>query len=85
MARNLEVSIRIEMKETDDAVSGESAQPEATTAGHFRLVLDGADSLNIDAIEDGLLRTTYPALRDAMANHLSGEAKKNRIQTASYS
>ena len=47
MARNLEVSIRIEMNETDAPLSANSEEAEAISSGHFRLVLDGAKSLNI--------------------------------------
>jgi len=40
------------------------------------LVLDGAKSLDIDALESGLLSTSYPAIRQALASHLTGEGKK---------
>ncbi len=46
MARNLEASIRIEMNETDAPLSSSSDQAEAISSGHFRLVLDGAKSLD---------------------------------------
>lgn len=81
MARNLEVSIRIEMNETDSPSCGDA---EAIDSGHFRLVLDGAKSLDIDALEDGMLRTSYPAIRQAQASHLADEVKKNANQNASF-
>ena len=40
MARNLEVSIRIEMNETDAPLSANSEEAEAISSGHFRLALD---------------------------------------------
>jgi hypothetical protein len=49
---------------------------EQTEKGCFRLVLDEAAELDIDALEDGLLRACYPALRDALAQHLEGAIKK---------
>ena len=52
MARNLEVSIRIEMNETDAPLSADSEKAEAISSGHFRLVLDGDKS-----IEDETRRT----------------------------
>ena len=83
--RNLEVSIRIEMNETDSPLSGNADEVEAISPGQFRLVLDGAKSLDIDAIENGLLRTSYPAIRNALATHLASEVKKMPNQKASYS
>ena len=85
MARNLEVSIRIEMNETDSPLSGNADEPEAISSSHFRLVLDGASSLDIDALENGLLRTSYPAIRKALATHLANEVKKMPNQNASFS
>ena len=76
MSRNLELKIRIEMSESDAPVSGESDGPEAIGAGQFRLVLDGDKSLDIDALEAGLLRTSYPAIRQALGQHLATEVKK---------
>jgi hypothetical protein len=41
-------------------------------------VLDEAAELDIDALlEDGVLRRCYPALRDALAQHLEGAIKKS--------
>jgi len=85
MARNLEVSIRIEMIETDAPLSDNADEAEAISSGHFRLVLDGAKSLDIDALENGLLRTSYPAIRQALASHLADEVKKMPNQNASFS
>lgn len=85
MARNLEVSIRIEMNETDAPVSRNADEAVAISAGHFRLVLDGAKSLDIDALENGLLSTSYPAIRNALATHLTNEVKKMPNQNASFS
>lgn len=80
MARNLEVSIRIDLNESDSPSCDDA---EAIDSGHFRLVLDGAKSLDIDALEDGMLRTSYPAIRQALASHLADEVKKNANQNAS--
>ena len=49
---------------------------EQTERGYFRLVLDEAAELDIDGLEDGMLRTCYPALRDALAQHLEQAIKK---------
>ena len=50
---------------------------EQTERGCFGLVLDEAAELDSDGLEDGLLRTCYPALRDALAQHLEGAIKKS--------
>jgi len=50
--------------------------------GHFQLVLDAEKSLDIDALEDGLLRTSFPALRDALATYLQEEVKKSRADAS---
>jgi len=55
MARNLEVSIRIEMNETDAPLSANSEEAEAISSGHFRLVLDIALMAKSDVLS---LRTT---------------------------
>jgi hypothetical protein len=85
MSRNLELKIRIEMSESDAPVSGDSETPEAIGVGQFRLVLDGDKSLDIDALEAGLLRTSYPAIRHALGQHLSDEVKKIPNSNASCS
>jgi hypothetical protein len=51
-----------------------------TCRGYFRLVLDEAAELDIDAFEDGLLRRCYPALRDALAQRLERAIKKALAQ-----
>ena len=73
---NIEVSIKIDMKPTDAGRSPDK-MAEQTERGCFRLVLDEAAELDIDALEDGLLRTCYPVLRDALAQHLEGAIKKS--------
>ena len=83
MSRNLELKIRIEMSETDAPMSGESDQPEAIGVGQFRLVLDGDKSLDIDALEAGLLRTSYTTIRNALGQHLAAEVKKIQNSNAS--
>ena len=73
---NIEVSVKIDMKPAHAGRSPDK-MAEQTDTGCFRLVLDEAAELDIDALEDGLLRTCYPALRDALAQHLEGAIKKS--------
>lgn len=69
------VSIKIDIEPTEDKLSAEG-KAQKVSDGHFQLVLEGKDGLDIDGMEQGLLRTNYPALRDALAQHLESEVKK---------
>ena len=71
---NVEVSIQIHIKPTEAVI--QEGMPRKVDDGYFQLILDGNASCDIDALEDGLLRTNYPALRDALAQHLEAESKK---------
>jgi hypothetical protein len=73
---NIEVSIKIDIKPADAERSPDKTA-EQTDRGYFRLVLDEAAELDIDVLEDGMLRTCYPALRDALAQHLEEAIKKS--------
>jgi hypothetical protein len=44
--------------------------------GEFELVLDEKQAISIDDCEQALLRTNYPAVRAALAEHLSAMSKK---------
>ena len=77
MSSNIEVTIRIEMKPTPAPPTYPKAAAEQIGGGHFQIVLEAEKSLDIDALEDGLLRTGFPALREALATHLEREVKKS--------
>jgi hypothetical protein len=72
---NIEISIKINIEETKANVKSDHSA-EQMGDGHFRLILDDSSVLDINALERGLLRTNYPALRDALAKHLESEIKK---------
>lgn len=72
---NIEISIKINIAETKASVNSDHLA-EQMGDGHFRLILDDSSVLDINALEKGLLRTNYPALRDALAKHLEFEIKK---------
>ena len=65
---NLEVSIKIDIKPTDAPWSADKIV-EPTEGGSFRRLRESAAELDIDALEDRLLRRCYPALREALARH----------------
>ena len=83
-ARNLEVSIRIEINETNALLSRNADEAEAISSRHFRLVLDGAKSLEIDSLVNGLLHTSYPAIRYALAIHFADKIKKSKIKMLAF-
>ena len=78
MMRNIEISIKVDIRETETNVSPDESV-EKVDDGYFRLVLDGKSEMNIDELEAGLLQTNYPALRDALSHHLESISKKKRI------
>jgi hypothetical protein len=82
MSGNVEVSIKIEFKPTDAPPSVSEEEPTQIGDGQFQLVIDGKKSLDIDALEQGLLWTTFPALRSALSSHLQREGKKNRAEAS---
>ena len=73
---NVEVTIRIDIQRTESEVDGWD-QPRQDERGRFRLVLGAHCSDDIDALEQGLLRTNAPALREAFARYLEEESKKS--------
>ena len=83
MSANIQVSIKVEFKPIDAPPTILGGEATRTGQGQFEIVLDGEKSLDIDALEDGLLRANYPALRDALAIHLEQEVKKGRVGKAS--
>ena len=73
--KNIEITIKVDIKETGSAPLPEDGV-EKLDDGLFRLVLESEAVMDIDALEAGLLRTNYPALRDALAHHLEQASKK---------
>ena len=78
---NIEISIKINISETNACVKGDHSA-EQMGDGYFRLILDDSSALDINALEKGLLKTNYPALRDALAKHLESEIKKSHKHSA---
>ena len=72
MAKNYKIKVKVEIVESEQDV-GELNQTEA---GQFELVISEAQGISIDACEQALLRTNYPAIRAAMAHHLTELSKK---------
>ncbi len=68
------IRVQIEMIPCDDAPTSTPIQDHD---GSLSLVLSEADAISIDACEQALLQTTYPALRETFSTHLSDLSKKS--------
>ena len=76
MAKNIAFRIKVEIVETE--VEPSSARcPHEQADGTFSLVLPAADELNISALDRAALEVSFPALREALSQHLAQAGKKN--------
>jgi len=73
MAKNYKIKVNVEIIESDQEAEDDLIQTEA---GQFELVISEEQAFSIDACEQALLRTNYPALRAALVNHLTALSKK---------
>lgn len=74
--KNIEVSIKVEFNEVKDGQLTD--KPEKIEDGHFRFTLDSKMNTDIDGLENALLQTNYPALRDGLASYLENVSQKKR-------
>jgi hypothetical protein len=72
MANNYKIKVKVEIVESEQEV----VDLIQTEAGQFELVISEAQAISIDACEQALLRTNYPAIRAALAQHLTELSKK---------
>jgi len=73
MAKNYKIKVKIEIVESDQQAEVELVETEA---GQFELVISEEQALSIDECEQALLSTNYPAIRAAIAKHLTDLSKK---------
>ena len=76
MAKNLKLRIKVEFVETEEEASA-NRHPEEQADGSFSLVLPEADELNLSALDRAALDVSFPALREALSQHLAQAGKKN--------
>lgn len=67
------IKINIEIDECENV---NNKNPEEQEDGSFEMVIDESDAISIDKSERALIETTYPAIRKALAEHLSMMSKK---------
>ncbi len=70
---NYEIKIQVDISATEQEFT-----PEATPSadGSFRLVMTRESAQSIDQCEQALLVVNYPAIREALARHLSDMSKQ---------
>lgn len=73
MGKNYKIRVKVEIVESDQELTEGHLESEA---GQFELVINEAQAVSIDDCEQALLRTNYPAIRAAIARHLSEISKK---------
>jgi len=69
---NYEIKIQVDISATEQDVT-----PDVTPGadGSFRLILSREAGQSIDQCEQALLAVNYPAIREALARHLSEVSK----------
>lgn len=70
---NYEIKIQVDISPTDEDVTP-GARPSAD--GSFRIVMGRESAQSIDQCEQALLAVNYPAIREALARHLSEVSKQ---------
>ena len=75
--RNMKIEVSIKFSESEEAVTGRVIN-DRNDEGVFSLILDRQAEFDIDGLENALLRTSFPAMRDAISKHLEGASKKSR-------
>lgn len=78
--RNIKIKINVSFNETDEDITPENVVDKIDD-GSFRVIIDNKDEFNIDRLERALLTTTYPALRNALSEHLAQASKKKHCSS----
>lgn len=76
MANHYKIKVHIEIIESEAETQD---TPVETGPGEFELVLDEQQAISIDACEQALLQVNYPAVRAALAQHLTRLSKKKPL------
>ena len=71
---NYKIKVNIEIVESEEGID---EVPQDLGNGAFEFNITGEAAESIDACEQALLSTNYPALRSALAQHLETVSKKS--------
>ncbi len=77
--RNVRVKISVDLIETQAPVTA-GEEPERMDDGSFSVILEHEAEFDISRLENAMLRTTYPALRTAISEHLAEASKKKPMK-----
>ena len=70
---NYKIKVKIEIEKTDQSVSEAVNQFDD---GSFSIVVPEKSAASIDKCEKALLKTSYPAVREALSHHMSEISKQ---------
>lgn len=71
--KNHRIRIKVEIEECEEKSQD---KPEKVNNGEFEMIITGQQAISIDDIEQSVLATNYPAIRDALSEHLTEISKK---------
>jgi hypothetical protein len=74
--RTYRVRTQIVVEEVDGDADDETGEVRALGDGSFEMLLSDAEATSIDRSEQAILRTSWPAMRDALSRHLSAISQK---------
>lgn len=74
--KGTKIKIRVEFEESEVS-SNSVTEPLKADDGSFLIELPESLEGDIDACEQALLRANFPAIRDAISQHLERVSKKN--------
>ena len=74
--RTYRVRTQVVIEEVDGDEPGSTSEVRQCGAGSFEVLLSDADAVSIDKSEQAILRTSWPAMRDALSCHLTEVSKK---------
>ena len=75
--KNYKIRVNIEIVECDEQ---ETENPVRQNNGSLTMTISEKDAINIDNCENALLRTSHPAIREAVSKHLSEISKKKFLK-----
>jgi hypothetical protein len=76
---NYKIKVNVEIVECEEPVQ---VRPVKVDDGGFEFNISDARACSIDDCEQALLETNYPAIREALAQHLSELSKKKSSSSA---
>jgi hypothetical protein len=74
--RTYRVRTQVVVEEVEGDSAGETSEVRSRGDGSFEMLLSDADATSIDQSEQAILRTSWPAMREALSRHLSAISQK---------